>query len=159
MTVNVSSIGSGKTQVTINATKQRVWEALTEKIGAWWPDDFYAGGTVGNRDFLLEAEAGGRMYESWGEGGGTLWGTVVFVEPEKTLQVIGNQFPAWGGPTQWYGSWTLSESDGGTLLEFNESAVGNVSDSAFEEKNQGWQYLWATLKSFIENKPAPVWGQ
>jgi len=158
MTDGAIRVGSVSVEVTIEATPETVWQALTNDIGEWWPQDFYAGGTAGERRFALEAEAGGRMYESWGDGGGVLWGTVVCVEPERTLQVLGNQFPNWGGPTQWYGTWTLSKSGKGTRLDFAEAVVGTVSDEALREKRQGWQHLWATLKSYLEHTPAPAWG-
>lgn len=157
MNIEPSNIGNVSMEITIEASAAKVWQTLTAHIGEWWPDDFYAGGSAGNRNFLLETEPGGRMYESWNEGGGTLWGTVVTADPGKSLQIVGNQFPNWGGPIQWYGTWTLEENEGMTKLKFDEAAVGNITAGTMREKDQGWQYLWASLKAHSEGKPAPSW--
>ena len=143
----------------IDKSPEQVWTALTQGIGDWWPADFYAGGEEGGRDFTLEAWPGGRMFESWADNGGVLWGTVVTVEPNVRLQVLGVVFPNWGGPTQWYGTWELKAQDGGTLLTFSEVAVGRVSDEGAAEKDKGWQFLWANLKAHLEGGPAPAWPE
>ena len=157
MNENSASMGSIKMEITIDAPVSKVWRALTENIGAWWPDDFYAGGQPGQRNFLLEVEAGGRMHETWGSKGGVLWGTVISCDPEKSLQILGHTFPNWGGPTQWYGTWTLDAAGDQTTLGFSESAIGHVSSSGMDEKDKGWRFLWATLKAHVEGTPAPDW--
>jgi uncharacterized protein YndB with AHSA1/START domain len=144
--------------VTIAGSADEVWKALTEKIGEWWPDDFYAGGATGKRGFQLDAEPGGRMYEHWEGGGGALWGTVVAYEPEKSLQVLGHLFPNWGGPCQWYGTWQLRTDGDQTKLSFSETALGLISETGMEEKDKGWRFLWASLKAHVEGSPAPSWG-
>ncbi|MEO0996371.1 MAG: SRPBCC domain-containing protein [Pseudomonadota bacterium] len=137
-------------EVEIEASPKAVWEALTDDIGQWWPADFYAGGEAGSRDFRLEARPGGRMYEEWGSGGGVLWGTVVTADPRKCLQVIGHLFPEWGGPSEWYGSWTLKPTAGGTTLQFSESAIGRVTAESTAKKDEGWRFLWSALKAHVE---------
>lgn len=141
----------------IAASPQDVWTALTENIGQWWPADFYAGGEDGSRNFHLEAKPGGRMYEEWADGGGVLWATVYTVEPGKRLQVSGLSFANWGGPSQWLGSWDLSEHNGGTRLRFSEHAIGRVSDDYGADKLKGWEFLWDALKASVEGKAAPEW--
>ncbi len=157
MEITTAQMATIKMELHIEAAPADVWQHLTENIGAWWPDDFYAGGAAGERRFLLESNPGGRMYEEWDSGGGVLWGNVVSIDPNKSLQVLGVVFPNWGGPTQWYGSWTLQEAGGGTLLQFSETGVGRVSDGGMEEKDKGWKFLWASLKAHAEGKPAPAW--
>lgn len=144
--------------VNIDGSVAEVWKSLTERIGEWWPDDFYAGGAAGERGFQLEVEAGGRMYEHWKGGGGALWGNVIAYEPEKSLQILGHLFPDWGGPCQWYGTWRLSREGNQTKLWFSETAMGRISDTGMEEKDKGWRFLWASLKAHVEGKSAPVWG-
>ncbi len=144
-------------QLDIAAPVERVWQALTSDIGQWWPAEFYAGGEAGTRNFELEAWPGGRMFESWDNGGGVLWGTVICIDPNVTLQVLGTTFPNWGGPSEWFGTWALSPSDEGTTLKFSESTIGRVSDAGIAEKDVGGQFLWNTLKAHIEGQPAPAW--
>lgn len=142
----------------INASPDKVWKALTENIGDWWPNEFYAGGEAGKRNYIMEATPGGRMGETWDTGGGVLWGTVVTVEPSVRLQVLGVLFPNWGGPAQCYGTWELTATDGGTRLSYSESALGHVTEEGTAEKTQGWKFLWQVMKAYIEGKPAPEWA-
>lgn len=145
--------------IDIAAPAQSVWKALTDDIGKWWPADFYAGGTAGERKYVLEARPGGRMYESWDSGGGVLWATVATVDPNVKLQVAGTSFPEWGGPATWLGTWTLEASDGGTRLVFSESTIGHLTEAGLAEKDKGWQFLWRNLKAFVEGAPPPAWGE
>ena len=85
----VAEIAQITMETDISASPEQVWKALTEDIGKWWPADFYAGGEEGKRTYVLEQRPGGRMYEQWDNGGGVLWGTVVGVEPNVSLQVLG----------------------------------------------------------------------
>ena len=144
--------------IRIHGSRAKVWQTLTEDIGAWWPAEFYAGGEPDKRSYHLEAAPGGRMYEAWEGGGGVLWGTVVAVEPGKRLQIMGSTFPNWGGPSLWFGTWTLGTDGDDTVLTFAESTFGKVSDSLAEQKDKGWQFLLgAALKSRVEGRPAPAW--
>lgn len=158
MSIYESKISSLQLETEIDADQTDVWKALTENIGEWWPAEFYAGGEPGSRRFSLETQPGGRMMESWGDGGGVLWGAVVCVEPNVRLQVIGATFPGWGGPSQWFGTWDLVSSGEKTLLKFTEHAIGRVAESGMDEKSKGWQFLWATLKSHVEGKAPPAWA-
>ncbi len=80
-------------EVRITGSVEAVWKALTDDIGAWWPETFFAGGEPEKRRYYLEPEPGGRMYETWEGGGGILWATVVAMDPAKLLQVSGTTFP------------------------------------------------------------------
>ena len=157
MSLDESRITELHMEIKIDASPSAVWASLTENIDQWWPAEFYAGGETGSRTFSLEPEPGGRMMERWEHGGGVLWGTVISIEPDVKLQVIGATFPPWGGPSQWFGTWELVSLDGKTLLKFNEHAVGLVSDSGTQEKDKGWQFLWKTLKAHVEGVSPPVW--
>ena len=158
MSIEDSKITSLQMEIEIDASQADVWTALTENIGQWWPAEFYAGGESGSRTFSLETVPGGRMMERWDGGGGVLWGTVICVDPDTQLQVIGSTFPGWGGPSQWFGTWELMPSGKKTLLKFSEHAIGRVSESGNKEKDKGWQFLWATLKSHVEGNAPPVWA-
>ena len=162
MSLERSNIANLQMEIEIDAGPSEVWAALTDYIGQWWPAEFYAGGESGSRTFSLETMPGGRMMESWGDGGGVLWGTVIAIEPNVQLQVLGATFPGWGGPVQWFGTWELvpsGEKTGEkTILKFSEQAIGRVSETGTREKDRGWQFLWATLKSHVEGSAPPVWA-
>ena len=144
-------------QVHIDASPEKVWAGLTEQMSDWWPADFYAGGQDGERKIEIEAWPGGRMFETWNNGGGNLWGTVIFINPNHALQIHGSLFPNWGGPTACFQSWELKADGEGTSLTFSESSVGRVSDEGMREKDKGWQFLWQTLKAHVEGKAPPAW--
>jgi len=159
MSIEQSEIQTLQIEVKIDAAIDRVWTALIDEIGDWWPADFYAGGQDGSRTFMIEAKPGGRMMEVWDGGGGVLWGTVMTFEPAVRLQILGAQFPNWGGPTQSFGTWELESVGSATLLRYSEHSVGRVSDSGGEEKMVGWQFLNNSLKAHVEGTPAPTWGE
>lgn len=157
--IEPAAIASLTMTIQIGTSPDNVWRALTENIGEWWPADFYAGGADGKRDYHLEASPGGRMFESWDGGGGVLWGTVVCVNPGKQLQVLGAVFPSFGGPSEWFGTWSLEKAGANqTTLTFSESSLGRVSDEGTQEKDAGWSYLWNTLKAHLEGTTSPGWA-
>lgn len=145
-------------EVRIAGSPEAVWKALTEEIGAWWPEAFYAGGEAGRRSCTLDATPGGRMLESWEGGGGLLWGTVCTVDPGRRLQVLGTTFPDWGGPSHWFGTWELEADGAATLLRFSESTLGVGAEKQAAEKDKGWRFLFeGALKAHVEGTPAPEW--
>ena len=157
MNKQTAEIAQVSMELDIDATPERVWHALTESIGDWWPAEFFAGGQNGKRRFFLETQPGGRMYEQWDTGGGVLWGTVICSDPNVLLQVLGYSFPNWGGPSQSYNTWELKDNGSGTKLVFSESMLGRVSDGNLAEKDKGWKFLWQTLKAHLEGSVLPQW--
>lgn len=157
-TTEAASVFESHLEIRIEGTPTAVWKALTDDIGAWWPDAFFAGGHGSERTYHLEAEVGGRMYESWADGGGLLWGTIVTVEPEKKLQGVGHTFPEWGGPSTMLVTWILEADGDGTLLRFSESTIGRIPEGYGADKEKGWGFLFeGALKAHVEGKPAPTW--
>lgn len=150
MNVENAKIAQISQEVVIKAPPESVWKALTTNIGEWWPADFYAGGEAGARTFELEPRPGGRMSEKWDSGGGVLWGTVVTVDPNVRLQVLGSLFPNWGGPSQWFGTWDLAGGGGCTTLTFSETTMGKVTEAGMADKDEGWRFLWNALKEYLE---------
>ncbi len=53
-------------EIPIEASRERVWNALVDDTGEWWPKDFYV--TADPRPITLEAKAGGRLFERGSEG-------------------------------------------------------------------------------------------
>lgn len=145
-------------ETTIAASPEVVWTALTNDIGRWWPEEFFAGGKKGARSYHLEAKPGGRMYEEWEGGGGLQWGQVSTVDPAKKLQVTGHSFPEWGGPAVFFGTWTLTPEGDGCKLRFTECLLGHSSADNRAGKVKGWTFLFdGALKAHLEGTPAPVW--
>lgn len=156
-TTTPATIAETRLEVRIDGPSDLVWQKLTDDIGDWWPDAFYAGGSPGKRSYHVEARPGGRVYESHDDGGGVLWGTVATVQPGKLLQALGATFPNWGGPNFGFITWEVEADGGGTVLRFSESLLGQVSDTACESKEKGWTFLFEVLKAHVEGRPAPEW--
>ncbi|MGL4423222.1 MAG: hypothetical protein ACRCZF_21345, partial [Gemmataceae bacterium] len=83
-------------EIVLRQTRQRVWEALTEEVSAWWPRHFFNHpNPVG---FVLEGKIGGRVFEDWGQGAGYLVGTVVVWAPQQRMTWACELYPDWCGP-------------------------------------------------------------
>ena len=65
-----------ETEIRVEASPERVFQALTADLDAWWPFRFRANGKM-----VMECRVGGRLYEDWGDGAGAHHGTVVWWEP------------------------------------------------------------------------------
>ncbi len=65
-----------ETEIRVEASPERVFDALTKDLDAWWPVRFKPDGKM-----VMECHVGGRIYEDWGNGTGAHHGTVVWWEP------------------------------------------------------------------------------
>ncbi len=144
-------------EVRIAASPERVWQALTDGAGEWWPAEFYIGGEEGKRSYHLEARPGGRVYEEWDSGGGLLWGLVTTAVPGQLLQVNGFSFPEWGGPSIMFAAWRLTSIDDGCSLNFTEHAVGTTPEHYAAKKEKGWTFLMDVMTAHIEGTEPPEW--
>ena len=53
-TLENTSILEIRMEISIAASPEQVWKALTDDIAAWWPDDTFTGGESGKRTSLKE---------------------------------------------------------------------------------------------------------
>lgn len=156
--IEKATIGEVTLEIQLEATPERVWKGLTTEIGAWWPEAFYAGGEPGRRQFHLDLRPGGTMGETWEDGGGLLWATVLGVYPHQKLEVRGDYSPTWGGPGCWIGTWTLEAEGNGTRLKFNEAAFGRVTEQYQKDKAKGWGFLYdRALRAYLAGSEPPEW--
>lgn len=136
-------------EIQIDAPIAKVWETVFNHISDWWPGDFLC--HEGSKEIKMETFVGGRIYEETSDGKSLLWGTVVNINPNKTLEFIGHSTPQFGGPSLSMGRYELSESGNGTTLQFTNAMMGNCSDEGEQMVTQGWNYLLSALKNFAEN--------
>lgn len=136
-------------EVRIAAPPERVWRAIVDEIGSWWHRDFRVGPEP--RRFRVEARIGGVMGETWGEGEGLVWATVIGVRRGVELQMAGVLAPAFGGPANLHATWTLAADGGGTLLRFEETTWGAASAQTSAHLDVGWKFLLGRcLKQWVE---------
>lgn len=136
-------------EVEIAASAKRVWKALVEETGTWWPRSFYAGKAP--KAFVLEPRVGGRMYEDWGDGAGLLWFTVVSLDPPRVLELAGHLFPAYGGPATSLVRIEISERRGKSLLRLTDAIHGHLASDTDAKLDSGWKELFASaFKRYVE---------
>ncbi len=135
-------------QVSIRGTRKRVWRALTDQLGAWWLPDFHIFGP--DSLVTLEPRAGGRLFETHGERE-LLWYTVVAIEPEQSLSLVGYSTPEFGGPYMTMLTARLHSSGDDTEVRITDSLIGRLTDESLRSLCQGWTQLFTDgLKRFVE---------
>ena len=90
---HVSDIGFiVENRIQVQASEQQVWRALVDKVDLWWPKDhsWWYG------KFVIDAKAGGCFCELAEGGKSAQHMMIVFVDPNKTLRMLGGLGPLQG---------------------------------------------------------------
>lgn len=137
-------------EVEIEASPERVWEALIHETNGWWLPDFHmvgAGSTV-----AFDARAGGGLVETLPDGGSLLWCTIHLIRPsERTVYLVGHLAPDWGGPTTNHLKLAVEPRGSGSVLKVADAHHGNIDDGNLESLQSGWTMLFTDgMKRFIE---------
>lgn len=115
--------------LTISAPPPRVFRALTDEVGRWWNPEHSYSGVAAN--FSLDARAGGCFCERL-ENGSVAHMSVVFVERDATLRMVGGLGPLQAMAVSGSMTFTLAATDGGgTRLEY-VYAVGGYSPDGLD---------------------------
>ena len=132
-------------EITIAASRDRGFEALTTELDRWWA--FRVAGADTN--IHLERKIGGRFYEEAGGGRGALWGIVTGLDQPSMIRLtgpLGVTTPATG-----LFQFDLEEADGATVLKLSHKTTGDLYPKFEEEYTDGWRYLLGqNLKSWTE---------
>ncbi|MEM7244936.1 MAG: SRPBCC domain-containing protein [Acidobacteriota bacterium] len=150
-----STIRSQVMEVGIEADVATVWEALTDGMGSWWPHSFLLGGEAST--FHLEPRPGGRVYETWAEDEGAMWGQVTSVKKNERLWIACDYFAGFGGPSRGHLCYELSEDDGVVKVRLTETTVGGTDEKQASSLGEGWNFLLDCMKAHCEGRPAPEW--
>jgi uncharacterized protein YndB with AHSA1/START domain len=125
-------------ELTINAPQQRVWDALVNEVGKWWPASFYT--SARTKTFKLEPRLGGLMFEDFGRGEGVVWFTVTGIESPNYLSLVGYMGPPFGGPAASILRIGLTGAGANeTKLEIVDALFGQVEGS---ETESGWRMIF-----------------
>ena len=142
--------------ITINASREIVWNAWVNEMNAWWTKPYYNDHNHVT-GLYMEPKLGGRYIEKWGENGsGFLIGHIAEWLPPMRLSYT------WSERT-WEGAVTLiriefeEEGKGITRLTFIHEGFERLPEG--EEMRAGYQggsnQLLERFKSYIETgKPA-----
>ena len=116
--------------VTVNATPEQSWHALTDDVDKWWPKDH----SWWNGTFSLAATAGGCFCETR-DARSAEHMRVVFVDPVKTLRMTGGLGPLQGMGMYGALDWQFGKSKdvpGATTIALRYHVQG-YTDSGYAE--------------------------
>lgn len=136
-------------EISMQATRESVWTALTDEVNAWWLPDFHMVGPDSVVSF--EGHAGGTLVERRADGGSLLWYTVQMAMPNEALHLVGHVGPDWGGPTTSMLSLTLETRGDETALIVRDALYGHFTQASAEAQEAGWRQLFTDgLKTYVE---------
>lgn len=137
--------------IPIDASRERVWQSLTEATNAWWLPDFHMTGE--DSVVTFDARAGGGIVERHPSGSELLWCTVHWIRPEHfTVYLVGHSAPDWGGPTTSSLKLEVAEREGGSVLRVTDSIFGHIDEENVGSLQDGWTMLFTDgLKKHAES--------
>ncbi len=138
-------------QISIEASRERVWKAIFEETNLWWLPDFHVAGP--DSVVTFDPHPGGRgLLESTPDGGGLLWYSVqMYMPSDFKVYLVGQIAPEWGGPATSSLRLSLTESDSGCVLRVTDARHGNVDEQQVQSYEDGWKQLFGDgLKKFVE---------
>jgi uncharacterized protein YndB with AHSA1/START domain len=143
---NDSSINV-EVEITIEATPEQVFSALTTGVSMWWGNPYLEREDAS--DLVLEPKLGGRFFERWGQEQndhhGSLLGRVTAIDRPRLLRLIG-QFGITSVSTVAVVSIKLSRLEDGTHLKFSFNAHGDFDEPTRLRYGRGWCALRSQLE-------------
>ncbi|SDQ18231.1 SRPBCC domain-containing protein [Microbacterium sp. cf332] len=128
--------------VTIAASVDRVWEALTRERSSWWPE------------LVFEPMVGAALEETWWENGrrARATGTVTTCDPPTRLVFVWHQ-DSWQGDLEV--DVRIAASGGMTAVFLTESGfVGAATPAGLPDEHvEGWRFHLARLRRVSEGVP------
>jgi len=97
----------------------------------------------------IEPWPGGRWYRDLGDNNGHFWGHVQAIKRPTLLEITGPLFASY--PLVSNLQYRLSESDGGTLIQFRHSALGFIQDEHKRGVATGWSSLLERVRGKAES--------
>ena len=131
-------------EIHVRASVDATFHALLEEIG---PHNEAAEGQP--MPMKLEAWPGGRWFRDLGDGNGHFWGLVQAIKRPVLLEITGPLFLSY--PVVSNVQYRLSESDGGTLIQFRHSALGAIPDDYKKGMTTGWSRIHARTRARAES--------
>lgn len=134
-------------EITIQASRARVFDALAKDIAAWWGAPYHL--SAKPQYLVLEPEIGGRFYETASDNESWLWATVTGIKFGEQLELMGTF--GMDGAVQGLVAFQLQENNGATVVKMTHRAIGDFADDKAARYAEGWQDLIGVrLKAFAE---------
>jgi hypothetical protein len=147
MTATAQAIGDLTLSITeeihVKASLDATFAALLEEIGP------HSEGPDGKpMPMKIEAWPGGRWYRDLGENNGHFWGHVQAIKRPTLLEISGPLFMSY--PAVSNVQYRLTESDGGTLIQFRHTALGLIQDDHRKGTSSGWSHIHSRVRANAE---------
>jgi len=125
----------------VEASVQRVWEALFERVENWWPAAHRAVG--GGAVMSFEPRLGGQLREARADGGGLAWYEIIALEPLRSVDLAGHLATRYGGPASslLHIEFVPGARDGTTILKLTDSVFGRIGPNLRASLGEGWQAI------------------
>ena len=131
-------------EVPLNAAPEKVFEALTTGLDAWWPLR-----AKENASVVVEGQVGGKVYEDWGSQGGFLYGYwAVFDRPHRAVLVGTSTLTPEAYQTR--NTDTVEAAENGAVYKKSYVLWGNISKETEKRIRNGVKFLSGELKKFVE---------
>lgn len=133
-------------EMQINASPEKVFEAITVGQNQWWPFRTRPDATV-----VYEPKPGGFIYEDWGNGKFTAYGQVMEYDPEKRSSIaigpggIGNVAFSVRSIDE-----VIPDGKGGSIYKRTRLFWGLIPDESAEMYKSGVSQLGKFLKDYLE---------
>jgi DNA-binding transcriptional ArsR family regulator/uncharacterized protein YndB with AHSA1/START domain len=121
-------------EVTIEAPREQVFDALVNHVGDWW------GHTVEDGKVVLEPWVGGRFFEESGDGEGFFFGKVTALKAPELLRITGPY--GMTGAVVGVAETRLRADGKRTVVEVTHRAWGDVDEAAQKSYSEGWRALY-----------------
>ena len=130
-------------EIHVHASLEATFAALLEQMG---PRN--EAGEGNPMPMKIEPWPGGRWFRDLGNDNGHLWGHVQAIKRPALLEITGPLFASY--PMLSNVQYRLTESNGGTHIEFRHRALGLVEDEHKEGVSKGWNAILERVRDRAE---------
>ena len=137
LTLNVTE------EIHVRAPLEATFAALLEQLGP-----FNETAEAKPMPMKIEPWPGGRWYRDLGDDNGHFWGNVQAIKRPTLLEITGPLFMSY--PVVSNVQYSLSQVDGGTLIQFRHSALGLIQDDHRKGVTGGWKHIHEGVRKRAE---------
>jgi DNA-binding transcriptional ArsR family regulator/uncharacterized protein YndB with AHSA1/START domain len=125
----------------VEASVQRVWQALFDRVETWFPAAHRAVGAEAAMTF--EARLGGQLREARPDGGGIIWYQIIALDPPRSVDLAGHLAARYGGPAKslLHIEVVPGARDGTAILKLTDSVFGRIGPDMRASLTSGWQAI------------------
>jgi uncharacterized protein YndB with AHSA1/START domain len=132
-------------EIHVDASIETTFAALVEQLSA---ANEHPDGT--RMPMKLELWPGGRWFRDLGGDNGHWWGAVQAIKRPTLLEISGPLFMSY--PAANNVQYRLSESKGGTLIQFHHTSLGLIPEDHRKHVNGGWLHILEQARNHAEEK-------